>query len=160
MKRIIKRIVIIHPYSHKMPNRAEHAKNFLHWKETVIRLKEEGCYVVQVGKSGEPLIGADEIVLNASFDRLKKELDRADTFVCVDSFFQHFARYHNRNGIVIFSKSDPDIFGYPENVNLLKSRDYLRKDQFLKWDVEPYDVDSFVSVEDVIDSILKVIKLR
>jgi ADP-heptose:LPS heptosyltransferase len=106
-------------------------------------------------------VGADEVVMNASFDRLKEILDNSDTFISVDSFFPHFAHYHGKHGgVVIFSQSDPKLFGYPENLNILKSRDYLRSEQFWLWTQAKYNKDAFVSSKEVADKVLAVLKLR
>lgn len=148
--------VVIHPYSHKIPNgKNENPKNYPHWPAVVDRLKKEGIHTIQIGVTGERLIGADEMLFNAPYDRLEDVLEMADTFACVDSFFQHFARYNNRNGVVVFGPSDPEIFGHPENVNLLKSRSVLRPNQFSTWAECEYKPDIFPEPEVVAEAILK-----
>ena len=150
--RITKDKIVIQPFSSKIPNsNKQNPKNYPHWHKVVELLKSKGYYIVQIGSPGEPFIGADEAVLNASFDKLKKILDESLTFICVDSFFQHFAHYYNRNGMVIFSQSDPEIFGYPENVNILKDIKYLRKNQFSTWAEAEYNEEAFESPENVVD---------
>jgi glycosyltransferase involved in cell wall biosynthesis len=152
-RRVIKYNVVVHPYSHVLPNNSgkPNPKNYPHWKETVELLKERGFYVVQIGIAGEPLIGADEVVLNANTKRLKEVLDNSDTFICVDSFFQHFAKYHGRNGVVIFGPSDPKIFGHKDNFNMLKDRKYLRPNQFSTWNECEYRDDIFVSPVEIVN---------
>lgn len=158
--RTIKKIVVISPWSHKLPTGNENPKNFPYWEELVVDLKAAGCYIKQIGVTGEKLIGADEIIFNASIDSLKEILNECDTFISVDSFFPHFAHYHNKHGIVIFSQSDPILFGYPENLNILKSRDYLRKEQFWLWTQTEYDEQAFISSKDVLSNVLKVLQLQ
>jgi glycosyltransferase involved in cell wall biosynthesis len=158
--RVIKKVVLVSPWSHKLPTGKENPKNFPYWTELVSMMKASGCYVIQIGISGEKLIGADEVVLNASFDRLKTLLDNADTFLSVDSFFPHFAHYHGKYGIVIFSQSDPNIFGYPENLNVLKSRDYLRKEQFWLWTQAEFNETAFISSKEVLDKVLETLQLQ
>ena len=47
-------------------------------------------------------------------------------------------------------KSDPNIFGHPENINLLKDRSYLAEQQFLWWDLYEYNPEAFVKPEEVL----------
>lgn len=158
--RVIKKIVLVSPWSHKLPTGEENPKNFPYWQELIPMMKDAGCYVIQVGIAGEILIGADEVVFNASFERLKELLDNADTFLSVDSFFPHFAHYHGRHGVVIFSQSDPNLFGYPENLNILKSTDYLRKEQFWLWTQAKFNKEAFISSKEVLDKLLETLQLR
>ena len=158
--RIIKNVVVISPWSHKLPNGKQNPKNFPYWEELVEDLKKSGCYIIQIGVAGEQLLAVDEIVLNASYERLETLLKESDTFISVDSFFPHFAHYHGKHGIVIFSQSDPNLFGYSENVNILKSRDYLRKEQFWLWTQAEYNKAAFVSSKDVLIKVLETLKLQ
>jgi glycosyltransferase involved in cell wall biosynthesis len=159
VENINKKKVLVSPWSHKLPNGKENPKNFPEWVELVKLLKENNCHVVQIGVTGEELIGADEVIFNASYEKLAILLNDCDTFISVDSFFPHFAHYHKKHGIVIFSQSDPNMFGYPENVNILKSRDYLRKEQFWLWTQAEYNKDAFVSPKDILPKVLEILHL-
>ena len=82
----------------------------------------------------------------------------SDIWIGTDSFLQHLVAYYKlKKGIVIWSKSDPDIFGYPDNINLLKDRKYLRVNQFRSWTDTWNDIennpDSFVSPSVVLKAI-------
>jgi hypothetical protein len=55
-----------------------------------------------------------------------------------------------KRGIVLWSVSDPNIYGHKENINLLKSRDCLSKEQFLWWEYVEHDPNKFVSPQEVI----------
>jgi hypothetical protein len=66
------------------------------------------------------------------------------TWIGVDSFFQHFCWDLGKPGIVIWGQSDPNIFGHPENINLLKDRKYLREKQFWLWEQAEYNEEAFV----------------
>ncbi len=159
-KRIIKKVILIAPFSSKLPDGKENAKNYPYFKELINSLKENGCYIKQIGVSGDPMLGADEIILNASNEKIKELLDESDTFISVDSFLPHLAHYVNKHGIVIFSQSDPEIFGYKENLNLLKSRDYLRKEQFWLWSQTDLNMNSFMPVDEVLDKVLAFLELQ
>jgi len=158
--RVIKKVVVVCPFSRNLPTGEENPKNFPYWEELVQQMKDSGCYVIQIGVAGEKLIGADEIVFNASNERLLEVLNNCDTFISIDSFFPHFAHYHGKHGIVIFSQSDPKLFGYEENLNILKSRDYLRKEQFWLWTQAKFNKDAFISSKSVLDKVLEILQLK
>jgi ADP-heptose:LPS heptosyltransferase len=40
--------------------------------------------------------------------------------VCVDTFFGHVAQAMNKPSVTLFGASNPEIWGYPGNVNLYK----------------------------------------
>ena len=66
-----------------------------------------------------------------------------------------------KRGIVLWSVSDPLIYGHPENVNLLKSRDCLSENQFLWWEFVKHDPAKFVEpevVKEALDRLLSVEK--
>jgi hypothetical protein len=84
---------------------------------------------------------------------LRQLITQCQTWIGCDSFFQHLAWDCNKQGIVLWSVSDPLIFGHSENINLLKSRDYLAQNQFLWWDLTEYNPDAFVKPEEVIKSL-------
>jgi len=159
-QRIAQHVVLIHPYSHLPDKQKTNPKNYPHWEAVVSKLKEHSFYVVQVGVAGEKPIGADEMVFNASMPRLLELLEKSDTFICVDSFLQHFAHYHGKHGVVIFGPSDPLIFGHEENSNLLKSRSVLRPNQFETWNEWDYRSDIFPDPIDVVGAVLARVKAK
>lgn len=74
-----------------------------------------------------------------------------DIWISIDSFLPHLAHYHKlKRGIVLWGQSDPNIFGYPTNINLLKDRKYLRPDQFKWWKDEPHNPEVFVTPEEIL----------
>jgi len=78
-------------------------------------------------------------------------------WISIDSFLPHFVKYNSlKCGIVLWGLSDPLIFGYNTNINLLKDRKYLRKDQFVWWRGIEHNPEAFVSAEEVFKAINKV----
>jgi ADP-heptose:LPS heptosyltransferase len=147
--------VIISPYSKPLPNGNNNAKNYPYWEDMVVLLKNEGYHVIQIGQKNEkPLKGVDEIKVELSFKELEKLVSECFFWMSVDSFFQHFCTYHKRRGVVIFGKSDPNIFGYKSNLNIYKDESCFRKQQFAYWFDEPFDANVFVKP----DIIMKKIK--
>lgn len=145
-------MIIIAPYAANPPGMmGKHPKNYPYWKEVISEIKED---IIQVGVSGEsPLVS--DFRPNLSLDELSELLSKCRTWISVDSFFQHWAWKQGKPGVVIFSQSDPLIFGHPENINLLKDRKYLRKNQFLLWNQTEFNKDSFISAGTVVQSLTK-----
>ena len=90
-------------------------------------------------------------------------LRECDAWISCDSFFQHLGWDEGKRGIVLWSVSDPLIFGHPENINLLKDRENLAKNQFLWWEYTEHDPDKFVQPSEVLSaltSLLSAEKIR
>jgi hypothetical protein len=85
-----------------------------------------------------------------SWQEMKADLDWCDVWISVDTYWQHFAWYHDKKGIVVWSKSDPLIFGHESNINVIKDRSYLRANQFDIWEAEPFDSNAFPTPESVV----------
>lgn len=141
--------ILIAPFAKELRNGENNAKNYPFWPQLIDLLQKDGHEITQIGEKNDKKL-VEQAKFGLSFNELQLLLDDFDTFIAVDSFFQHFAWYYNKPGIIIFSKSDPEIFGHSLHNNLLKSRDYLRKNQFGFWESEPYDESSFVTPEEVI----------
>lgn len=131
-----------------MPN----PKNYPFWKELIELLPE--ARITQIGSQGEePLVS--DCRFGLTLEDLKKLVATKDTWISVDSFLPHLAHHIPKPGIVIFSVSDPDIFGYKENVNLLRDRRYLRKNQFDTWESHSFVTDAFVNPGEVVKALRK-----
>ena len=142
-------MIIISPYSKALKNGKRNAKNYPYWKE-LIKLIDEP--IVQVGIEGEEQLVPD-FRKNLSLKELETLVNECRTWISCDSFFQHFAWDKQKYGIVLWSVSDPLIFGHPENINLLKNRNNLVENQFLWWEDTEHDVNKFVNPEIVIESL-------
>jgi len=139
-------MILIHPYAKKLMNGKENPKNYPYWKELIALIDEP---IIQVGIEGEePLV--HEFLKNLPIARLRELIAECRIWIGVDSFFQHLAWDCKKQGIVLWSVSDPLIYGHPENINLLKSRNYLADNQFLWWDFTKYNPDAFVKPEEVL----------
>lgn len=130
-------------------NGRENPKNYPHWKEVIDQINEP---IIQVGIDGETQL-VDDFRKNLPLSELKQLLQQCRTWISCDSFFQHLGYIEKKPGIVLWSVSDPLIFGHPENVNLIKSRDYLAKDQFLWWEDQEYKRDAFVDPDEVVKAL-------
>ena len=139
-------MIIISPYSKPLVNGKRNPKNYPYWKELIKLINKP---IIQVGVDGEEQLVPD-FRKNLSLDELGKLVDECKTWVSCDSFFQHFCWDRKKYGIVLWSVSDPNIFGHPENTNLLLDRKHLAPNQFLWWDFTEYDATKFVLPEEVV----------
>lgn len=143
-------MIIISPYSKALSNGKRNPKNYPYWEQLVSMIDEP---IVQVGITGETQICTD-FRQNLPISDLKILLKECRTWIGCDSFFQHLAWSEGKRGIVLWSVSDPLIFGHSENINLLKDRSCLAPNQFLWWEAYEYDENKFVKPEDVIKHLL------
>lgn len=148
--------ILISPYSQKLRSGKTNPKNFPYWKEVVQQLNQLNHIVIQIGVTGEEKIeGVNEFLINKNFKFLEDLILESDVWVSVDNFFPHFCNTINSYGIVIYSRSDPKIFGYEKNVNILKDIRFLRHDQFGIWEQSEFDIVTFVEPHIVVNEILK-----
>ena len=141
-------MILIHPFAKPLIKGGVNPKipGVAYWKELIALIDEP---IVQVGVEGEEQLVPD-FRKNLTMPELKKLIAQCRTWIGIDSFFQHLAWDQGKPGIVLWSVSDPLIFGHPENINLLADRKYLASNQFLWWDYTPHNVDAFVKPEEVI----------
>jgi glycosyltransferase involved in cell wall biosynthesis len=140
--------ILIAPWSNALPDGRTNAKNYPYWRELVALLKPH-YHVTQIGRMGEKELCSD-VRFYYDIRQIADLLRQADTFISVDSFLPHLAHKIGKSGIVLFGQSDPNIFGYDENINLLKDRNYLRPNQFEIWDNCEYNREAFVEPEAVL----------
>lgn len=136
-------MIIIAPFAKQMKNGMPHAKDFPFWNELLDMIKE---HVIQIGIEGEQQLTKD-FKKDLTIGEIENLIRTCRTWISVDSFLPHMAKHLCKPGIVLWSRSDPNIFGYPENINLLKDRKYLRKNQFAIWEVVVLNPETFVSPE-------------
>lgn len=139
-------MIIISPYAKALVNGKRNPKDYPYWKELIKLIYEP---IVQIGIEGEkPLV--PDFRKNLSISELKSLLKDCRTWISCDSFLQHLGWSEQKYGIVLWSVSDPVIFGHAENINLLKDKSYLAPNQFLWWDFTEYDAKKFVKPDEVI----------
>lgn len=143
--------ILISPYSKIMPNGKPNPKNYPYWEELIYLLQQNNYNVTQLNSGNEPTLkGVDFELKNLPLNQIPGKLNNYDIWISVDNFFAHMAHYYKKYGYVIWGKSDPLIFGYLENVNILKDRKCLRTNQFWFWFDEPYDESVFLEPKEII----------
>ena len=140
-------MIIISPYAKKLICGKENPKNYAYWKELIALIDEP---IIQVGVEGEEQL-VDDFRKNLPISELRKLLKECRIWIGCDSFFQHLAWDEGKQGIALWSVSDPLIYGHAENINLLGSRDNLVKNQFLWWENVEHKSEFFVSPEMILE---------
>ena len=133
-----------------VPNSQRNAKEWLGWKMVLALLQHDGHTITQIG--GSESYEADNWIKRFnSLDELKSIMDAHDLLLANDSFLVHANDLFepHKPAIVMYSKSDPDFYGYPYNKNILKDRKYLRQHMLAVWPGEPYEEQSFLPYKDV-----------
>lgn len=117
-----------------------HPKNYPYWREVIDGLDDP---VIQIGVEGEDKL-TEDFRKNLPLVELAELVKKCVTWISVDSFFPHFCWDLGKPGIALFGKSDPNIFGHPENINLFVDRKRFRENQFWMWEQIKFDETDFV----------------
>jgi FkbM family methyltransferase len=140
--------IIISPYSRG----DSHPKSYPYWTQLAPLLKTTGFRLVQIGVSGDPRLPmVDEFIENQSMREIERLIDGCRIWIGVDNFLQHLChcRPVTPKGAVLWGLSNPALFGYDYNLNIVKDNGkYFRPDQFGIWGM-PRNNDSFCSAEEV-----------
>lgn len=148
--------ILIFPWAKKLRNgEKRNPKDYYAWPELVKLIKDRGYHTIQVSLSGEDEIGADELVLDKSFEEISEMINNCWYVLTIDSMAAHLAWYLKKEAVVLFSQSDPLIFGHSENMNILKDRKYLRPDPFNIYEGLEYKQEAFHTPEEIIDKLKK-----
>lgn len=148
-----RKYIIISPWSKMLRDGSYNPKNYPHWKKVIDGIKSD-FDIIQIGIPGEVKL-VDDFRIGLPLKKIKELLldERCHTWVAVDNFLQHLSFLIKKPGIVLYGISDPNVFGYRENKNLLKARKYLRDNQFYIWDGLKYDPKVFVDADKVIEAV-------
>lgn len=152
-------MILISPWSRNTTEGKPSPKNYPYWNDVANTLVYEGYEVVQLSCAGEPPVHhvtnrRDDL----SLEQLTELVRVCQTWISVDNFFHHMGWMLGKPGVAIFGMSDPDIFGHPGNVNLLKDRGYLRKRQFGLWSQEKHNRLAFVEAGEVVKSAVNLVR--
>ena len=142
-------MIVIQPFSRPLTSGKQNPKNYPYWQELIQLIDEP---IVQIGVDSEQQL-VEDFRKNLSISELKTLIQECRTWIGVDSFFQHLCWAEGKKGIVLWSVSDPLIFGHPENINLLKDRNSLATNQFLWWEATEHNPDTFVKPEEILPHI-------
>jgi len=143
-------MILIAPYAQKLVNGERNPKNYPFWQEVIAGITEP---IIQVGVEGEQQLVPD-FQKNLKIKDLRALIKECRIWISCDSFLQHLAWDEGKRGIVLWSVSDPLIYGHDENINLLKDRANLAENQFLWWDSVAYDSKKFVEATEVLKHLL------
>lgn len=125
--------ILLTPYSSSRKDGKNNAKNYPYFAEVIDIVKKSIPNVNFIQPvTGQGIIkGATPEIMDLE-EVEKFLLEKAHTWLSVDTFTQHMVNSlpFIKPGVVVFGPSDPELFGYRYNVNLLKSRNCLRPNQY------------------------------
>ena len=147
-------MIIIHCEAQKLRNGNRNPKNYPWWPELLEELKE--YEFIQIGVEGDTQYTLN-FKKNLSFNEIKQLTKECQTWIAIDSFYQHLAWELNKPGICIFGYGDPNIFGHNENLNIV-DRNNLRQYQFQTWEEINYNENIFESPINLANKIRNFIK--
>lgn len=133
------------------------AKTPYYWKEftAVVHATQKNWELLQIGAPD------DEKLPHCGFFSPKipseaiKLIKQSDTWLCPDTWLQHLAS-PIKKGVVVWSRSDPKLFGYDTNINLLKDEKYIKPDPWSTWHQTEYIKEAFVDYEEIILALEKI----
>ena len=145
-------MILFAPFARKLRNGNRSPKDYPpeFSRKLVELLQKQGNEVVQIGVKEEEKV-ATRFETDLSFQEVSRLLEECDTFVAVDSYLSHHAWDIGKRGTVIFSQSDPNIFGHEFHNNLLKDRKYLRPNQFDLWESTSCNDEAFFDWDEVVE---------
>jgi hypothetical protein len=147
-------LILVSPWSRVTTDGKPSPKNYPWWPEVVAALMRRGFEVVQLSRKGEPRVPGARHMDDVTLAGIATLMYGCETWIAVDNFFPHMASYLGQPGVAIFGFSDPEIFGHPENINLLKDRRYLRQWQFRHWSQQEPNHDVFVGPDVVMNAVM------
>lgn len=153
-------MILIFPWARKTTDGKLSPKDYPCWPEVVGMLRARKLETHQISCKGESDIGCDRRSNDLSLSEIGDLLKSCSTWASVDSFLPHMAWTLKERGVVIFGPSDPEIFGHPENINILKDRRFLRSRQFGLWSQETPNPECFCGASAVMEAIRLSIKNR
>lgn len=168
----IKKNIYISPFSKPLRNEKYNSKNLKpeKWDNIVKIFKDKNFNIFQIGQGSEYKIkNVDTYIFDKNFWDLKNIINNDNILISVDNFFPHFVNYINfinsKKNLtkmnVIWSKSNPNIYGYKYNNNIFKNEKYFRSlnqgvdNQFSIWEYCEYDENSFLDEETIVNKILE-----
>ena len=111
-------------------SRAEDSAKSYPYMQELCDILAKDYRLIQIGVGKERRLNNCEHRFDMPLKDVELALKCAGFFLSIDNFLHHAAHYFGVPGIVIFGPSDPEIFGYKDQVNIIKDRSLLRKDQF------------------------------
>lgn len=156
---LMKPYLIISPYSKKLLGKDFSPKDYPHWIELIESLNNHFT-TVQIGEIKEKELNCNELILGASFEELVK-LTEGKNWLSVDSFLPHLINStHKTSGVVIFGISDPEIFGYGYNMNVIKGHQFIKKNKFEFYSEKDVNLDAWLKPNILSKIILKHFKIN
>jgi len=138
-------------------NSAGKAKEWPFFEE-LISLNPEVNFVEVLIEGQNPTKGA--AAMYGTRKEILQELKDSDMFISIDSWLQHLASMQtDKLGLVIFSRSNPAIFGYPKFANVFENTKYFKSNPYEAWSPVDIMTEAFPSIEIVQKTFLELLHI-
>lgn len=151
---MIKGIIHANPANHPLENK-NNAKYYPYWNKVIEKFPDIDWY--QLGVQGNHIINNVKPLFNLPLKEVYKICLNSDLVCCIDSFLPHLLAPSEKKIIVVYTVSDPEIFGYNHNINLYKDKKYFRENQFDVWTNYAWKEETCVSEEEICEQIKNIL---
>ena len=107
--------IYIAPYAKPLKNGKENPKNYPYWAEVIETLWPD-YHLLQLVFKDEKILPTVTVFHYSKLESVENVMRDCVTWISVDNFLPHMVcNLKGVKGVVIWGKSDPLLFGYPEN---------------------------------------------
>ena len=148
--------ILFSPFSNSLPNGKPNPKSYpIDYCNELVEMLNKIYPVHHVKLSSEPSIENTVQIVDNSLRNLVELIKSKETalWISVDNFFHHLSNYAKRPGFVVFSRSNPFIFGHDKNINLIRSFKAMRPDPFGYWWNCEYLKEAFLTPSEIMQNI-------
>jgi len=151
--------VLIHSQAKSCKDGSVSPKDYPYFDELIEKIKNnfENVEINQLGSPKDKKLNKiNNYYFDVNLQDIKNLINEHDLWISVDSFLPHYCNCYNlKNGFVIYTVSDPLIFGYKNNINLIKDRKYIRdrKIIFIYYKKEDFNKNAFIDYNMIFEKI-------
>jgi ADP-heptose:LPS heptosyltransferase len=117
-----------------MQNGKPNPKNWPYWFELISLLVSAGHHIEQCGEEHDTRI-CGSFIHRISMETVIEDLNRYDLCLCVDTWLQHAAVAAGVPAVVIWTATNPEVFGNAANINVVAESPRFAKDQYAKMEL-------------------------
>lgn len=151
--------ILIHPEAKSCKDGSISPKNYPYFNELIEKIKNnfKDIEINQLGNSKDKKLNQiNNYYFDIDLQDIENLIDEHDLWISIDSFLPHYCDcYKLKNGIVIYTVSNPDIFGYKSNINLIKNKKFIRNRNkiFIYYNKEDYNENAFIDYNKIYEKI-------
>lgn len=139
-------------------------KSYPYWGPVVRAIRDAGLSVTQLGVDGDTMLDVDEFLLNRPMGDLRDRIARATLALSVDTWLHHAAHALGVPAVVVWTVTDPLVYGYRSHTNLIGSGESLTANQFgfmdAMWAGMKSTPPAYVTPAQIVKAVLEVAERR